>query len=402
MKKANLLLLLFPIVSAGLHAQTGATPARAPKVPRDPPIYFYNPRLDGLGQDVQRAAGDVANGQIFGTQLANLDTVSNLATDRIFTSARRAAIARLEGTRTWRSFCDRVDNAKTRVLPSDTKDWVNQITILETKLATAQSRAEAASAKLKSFADLLEEVGKAEQVIEAGKFLQEHKLANITPTDLRVVGKLQEAIDNLGVVLNGIASQAKPASTRSAAEEMKVDLAKAEIDHLQTLIQIEEKRLDGQHDLKSILTAIENTLSCVRPTTPPGSSSWVCTLTFTDASGVPSPENLSDTEEIEATIRRFRYDPLRLKSVVYLLENFAALAARADTPVRIAELRSAIEERRFAIRRDAIMARTYEQILLIGAQRIAIYYKGGIKPETLAQFANALATAGLIPTIALK
>jgi hypothetical protein len=140
-----------------------------------------------------------------------------------------------------------------------------------------------------------------------------------------------------------------------------------------------------------------------RPTDPPELGKWVCTLKFSVPNvEKPITEDLSETEEIEATLLRFRNDPLKLKTVVYLLENFAALAARADTPVRIAELRGAIEERRFAIRRDAIMARTYEQILLIGAQRIAIYYKGGVKPETLAQFLNALATAGLIPTIALK
>jgi hypothetical protein len=174
---------------------------------------------------------------------------------------------------------------------------------------------------------------------------------------------------------------------------MKVDLAKAEIDHLKTLIQIEEKRLDGQDDVKDLLTAIDNTINC-------RSNSG---FTFVNDAGVALPlENLNPAEEIQSTIQRFQTDPLRLKSVIYLLENFAALAARADTPVRLAELRTAIEERRFAIRRDAIMARTYEQILLIGAQRIATFYKGGIKPETLAQIVNAISTAGLIPTIALK
>src|SRR5260370_19330766 len=103
MKRANLPLLLFPLVSAGLHAQTGTAPP--PKVPRDPPIYFYNPRLDGLGQNVEKAAGDVANGQIFDTQLANLEAVSKLATDRIFSSARRAALARLQCTRKRKSIC---------------------------------------------------------------------------------------------------------------------------------------------------------------------------------------------------------------------------------------------------------------------------------------------------------
>jgi hypothetical protein len=391
MKRANLLFFLLLILSAGLHGQAGGAPA---PIPKDPLIYFYNPRLDGLGQDVQKAAGDVANGQIFDTQLSNLDSISKLATDRIFSSGRRAALAKLEGARDWKSFCSWVDAAKSRALASDTQkaDWTNQIAILKTKTDAAQSKAAVASDRLKTFGDLLGEVGKAQQIIEVGKFLQ-GRTVPITATDLRVVSKLQEAMDNLGTLLNGLAAQPKLASTRSAAEQMKVDLAKAEIDHLKTLIQIEEKRLDGQDDVKDLLTAIDNTINC-------RSNSG---FTFVNDAGVALPlENLNPAEEIQSTIQRFQTDPLRLKSVIYLLENFAALAARADTPVRLAELRTAIEERRFAIRRDAIMARTYEQILLIGAQRIATFYKGGIKPETLAQIVNAISTAGLIPTIALK
>jgi len=390
-------LLLLP---AGGHAQTGSASAPAPTIPKDPLIYFYNSRLDGLGQNVQNAAGAVANGQVFDTQLANLEVVSRLATDRLFSSGRRAALARIESSRNWRAICSRLETIKRRTLPSAIQqpEWQRQIDALKAQVAAAQSTAASATEQLKTIADLLEEVGNAQGAIEAGKFLQDRKFADITTTDLRVAAKLQEAIGNIGTLLNGIAAQAKPASARSAAEQMKVDLAKAEIDHLKALIQIEEKRSDGEHDVKDLLTAIENTLLCVRT----ASGGWECKLQFTDGSGNVTTEDLSAAEEIGATLERLRGQPFKLKAVVYLLENVAALEARGDMPVRIAELRAAIEDRRFAVRRDAIMARTYEQILLTGAQRIATYYRGGVKPETLAQFANALATAGLIPTIALK
>ena len=400
MKRFDVLLSLFLISGTGLSAQAGSSALAVPKIPRDPPFYLYNPRLDGLGQDLEKAAGAVTNGQIFESQLTNLEAISRLATERIFSSGRRAALARIESIRKWDSVWNRVSEVKTRALPNDAQraDWERQIGVLKCKLDQAQKAAESASAKLKPFADLLEEVGRAQQVIEAGKFLQQRKVADINTTDLRVVAKLQEAVESVGTLLNGIASQPKLASTRSAAEQMKVDLAKAEMDHIKALTRIEEKRLDGQKDVRSVLTAIEKTLICVRPD---GVANWNCTLTFTDNDRTFT-ESLRSDEQIEATLDRFQHDPLKLKSVVYLLENFAALAARADLPVRLSELRASIEDRRFAIRRDAIMARTYEHIVLIGAQRIATYYKGGVKPETLAQFANALTTAGLIPTIALK
>lgn len=392
MKRANLLFLLLLSISAGLQGQ-GSTPPKPPPIPGDPPIYFYNPRLDGLGQDVQKAATDVANGQIFDTQLSNLDAVSKLATDRIFTSGRRAALAKLEGTRKWSGFCTWVGEAKRRIRPSGQADLAAQIARLKAKTGAVEAKAAADTNKLKTFGDLLEEVGKAQQVVEAGKFLQGRKVP-ITATELRVVGKLQDAMDNVGTLLDALAAKPTLASTRSAADQMKVDLAKAEMDHLKTLVQIEEKRLDGQDDVNNILTAIDDTFTCASDDSG---------FTFTDADGVKlSLEKVRLKDEIQDTLLGVQNDPLKLKSVVYLLENYAALLARADTPGRLSDLRGAIEDRRFAIRRDAIMARTYEQILLIGAQRIATYYKGGIKPETLAQFVNALSTAGLIPTIALK
>mgnify|MGYP007071036845 CR=1 FL=1 len=77
-------------------------------------------------------------------------------------------------------------------------------------------------------------------------------------------------------------------------------------------------------------------------------------------------------------------------------------SARSDTPARLAAIRTVIEERAYRIRRDAIMARSYEEILVSGTSRIAAYYKGGVKPETIAQFIQALSTAGLIPAISLR
>ncbi len=401
MKKT--VMLLAPLVAllagaARLQAQADAGASSPPKIPGDPLIYFYNPRLDTLGQNLEKAAGGVAAGQIFDSQLSNLDAMAKLAADRIFSSARRAALARLEAARDWGTLYLFVDLARKKALPSrrETEAWQKQIEQLKTQAGAAKTTADSASDRLKGAADLLEEVGKAQEVIQFANFLQERKPDAITKTDLRLVGQVQESLANIGGILDDFVSHPKPASTRSAAEQVKVDLAKAEIDHLKALIKIEEKRLAGEDDLRHIFTAIDHSSAC--------DAAGQCTARFEDSQG--NAESVPAAEGIEATLSRYRQeaatDPARLKTAVYLLENFAALCARAETPVRLAQLRSAIEERRFAIRRDAILARGYERIFLIGAQRIALYYQGGVKPEAIAQFLQAAATAGLIPTIALK
>lgn len=381
---------------AGLQAQT-VLPNPAPDVPRDPLFYLYNPRLDALGQDLQKAAGEVANGQVYETQLSNLDAIAKLSTERIFSSGRRGALAKIEAARTWRRLWTRVEAARLsmQLTESQKAEWTTQAAALEAQSKSATKAASDADTTLKDVADLLDGLGKAKQIAQAGSFLQRRDIADITPADLRAAAKLQAMIGNVGSIVKGLAADPALARSSSVADQMKVELAKAEIDYLKTLVGVEEKRLAGQQDVSDLLAAISSTLVC-----PPAGS---CTLKFTSDDGAElPPETIPGSERLEDTLQRLRTDKPKLAAVVYLLQNYAALAARAELPLRLAELRSAIEERRFAIRKEAIMARSYEQILLLGAQRIAAYYKGGIKPETLAQFASALSTAGLIPTIALK
>lgn len=384
--------LLLCSALGALQAQTTA----ATQIPRDPWLYFYDPRLDALGQDLQKAAGEVSNGQVYETQLSNLDAVARLASDRIFSSGRRAALAKIEAARTWGFLFDRFDTARTaqKVDPPQQKEWQDRMAELKKQIAATAQQSDGAGANLQPLGDVLEAVGKAKQIAEAGNFLQERKLANITPADLRIAARVQELVGNIGAVITDLSKDAKGATSRSVAEQMKVDLSKAEIDHLKTLMGIEEKRAAGQKDVKDLLSVIGRSLKCEANN---------CTLSRDDDDGnTQLLATVQRSDAIEDTLQQFQGDKVKVGLVILLLENYGALAARADLPMRLADLRVAVEDRRFAIRQEAILARTHEQILLVGAQRIAAYYKGGIKPETLAQFANALSTAGLIPAISLK
>ena len=59
--------------------------------------------------------------------------------------------------------------------------------------------------------------------------------------------------------------------------------------------------------------------------------------------------------------------------------------SRVPTSVRLAELRRRHENHRFAIKQRILKAHAYELILNGGADRLAVFYKGGIKPAQLAQ-----------------
>jgi len=81
------------------------------------------------------------------------------------------------------------------------------------------------------------------------------------------------------------------------------------------------------------------------------------------------------------------------------LFDLAALLARRDTPARLAELRFAQATRAYSIRKSAVNARAYELVVGGGVKRLALYHKGGVKPETLAGFVHALSTMAISPAI---
>lgn len=109
----------------------------------------------------------------------------------------------------------------------------------------------------------------------------------------------------------------------------------------------------------------------------------------------------SEDEKITITLERMTKGDDRdgLMDAFLALYGAAALAARGTSPARLAELRLAQEEHRYSIRRSAIMARAYEVTVGTGVKRLALYHKGGIKPEQIAQIVQAIATLAIPPAI---
>lgn len=89
--------------------------------------------------------------------------------------------------------------------------------------------------------------------------------------------------------------------------------------------------------------------------------------------------------------------------VTYVFETLhgvAALAARSNTPVKLAELRQAHELHRFSIRKSLVVARGYELLIRTGTDRLSRYYAGGLKPQQIAQLVYSAATLAIPGVIA--
>lgn len=367
--------------------------AAAPEVPKDPKFYLYDAKRDAAGQKVEAAAGAIANGAIFETQLENLKVVSQREMERIFASQRRAALAGVEGARTWAAMMPFLQAAKVKMLPEEAKaKWEDEQKRLAEQLAALPKPAVAEVSAAQAPGEFLSELGRSQELRQAANFLASKNVAS--RNDLRVLKRMQEGVAAIGKNLTDLAAMPVASSTRTAQQRMKLSLIQAEMDYWRAVGLIEARRQMAQDEANKLFIQFENILD---------SSKEPYQLHFSNDDGeVTGTDPLTPTEPIEETLKKYQGEPAKLGHVVLLLQVFAAINARALTHERVAQLRLAVEDRRFEIRKDAIFARTYEEVFLLGAQRLAMYGKGGIKPEALAAFLQAAMTAGLIPAVSLR
>lgn len=85
--------------------------------------------------------------------------------------------------------------------------------------------------------------------------------------------------------------------------------------------------------------------------------------------------------------------------VTQALFDLGALLARGTTPTRLAELRVAQEQHAYSIRKSAVRARAYELTVSTGAQRLALFHKGGIKPSDVAELVFAVSNVAIPPAV---
>jgi hypothetical protein len=245
--------------------------------------------------------------------------------------------------------------------------------------------------------------------------------AAITHADIRAAGELTKLLTQFSDVSDRYSAATATAHTSAGIVDQTIlDLMCAELDHVVTLLKIWARREAETSQTSDLLAQLGRRLDCIRTSQNRAAN---CPI--------PAAQRVETGASIEATLRQFvglakesqaaadrnsdqppgqrikqfTDAEAERKKVRYVLESLylsAAVASRGDLPVRLAESRMAQEEHRYAIRCNAIVAQSYERIVGSGVERLALYYKGGVKPEVLAQLVQSMATLGVIPVVAVR
>jgi ElaB/YqjD/DUF883 family membrane-anchored ribosome-binding protein len=365
--------------------------------------HLYNKERDDLAQEAQKLAEELETASVFDKQLKNLGLLSKQDVAIHFLGARRATRAAIDRLTTWKdvgTVVDRVGLVVAAPATISADDAAEARKQLEGKIKEARDALEA----LKKAAVAPDDPAVSGLLDHLGdlKSLQDYfdKIATKLPSGTLPASLIDENKE-LGAALGRLTELYKRSTERlQAIRKLSADLEALKVPLqtvvLQTLLVDEEhwknvgainaRRQAEQSEVVELLSDF---------------GARTKRLGLRKDPAQPSP--LSD-EAITVTVTRLieADDREAIADVFLTLYVATALVARGATPGQLAELRLAQEEHRYSIRRSTAVARAYEVTISTGTKRLALYHKGGIKPELVAQVVQAIATLAIPPAIMAK
>jgi hypothetical protein len=405
---------------------------------------------DKQAQEAAKLAEEITSRSTFDSQLKNLDTLSKRDLEVYFRGAKRQMELEISGFRTWGDVNDFVQLVRTTLKTEDfiardqattingdlEKDCPDRTSPLGISICTAQSELARLKKAVKDSEDQgkaldqelktrLEKIDQIESLVtKAQTFLKSGSTANQTIKGLsEVFLNLSKSYVNYTNKLEKIKNQPKD-ELKLVLQRIAVETLQLEADHWNTVGEIQLRRGEEQKNLQRLVEDFEFRLEQLPKCLPIDAvalkgervsktfarakkefDKWQKAAAASESAGrvlpeaetgckITNPEN-TKTETI------LPYEEL----VTYLYEalfSASALAARGNTPMKLAQLRLAQEEHRYSIRQSAIVARGYELAISSGTKRLARYYAGGLRPEKIAQLIYAAATVAIPGVIAGK
>lgn len=347
------------------------------------PQRLYNEANDRKATEALELSEQLLSGQIWDKALANLDELYRLRQQMVFDSTQ--AIIKSEWT-TWETWADvkaTFDRLPAPVAPSQ-NTFDRQVQELKASRAAAEAELDQLRARL--FQDRTAEqvrlvglwlarIGAAKPLFDRAIKLE--KEGAVSEANLAAAAAAKNALDDLSALYKNFGADIPAQSAGTIFLEGQIRLLELEQAHVLRLAAIQDRLQTELVRVESLRKRSQGLLDEVLA-------------------------KYSDANITDSFVKAKTENPDLIEVMVAALYHVAAYSARADLPVRLAAHRESLELRAQAIRRDAANAAVYERVIANGVQRLAAYHKGGIRPQNLAAFIRAVATAGLIPAIATR
>jgi hypothetical protein len=344
---------------------------------------LYNEAKDKKAQEAQATAKDIASGSLFQKELKNLDALSRVQIDGQIASAQTEYLAALDGFVKWKDVHAKLkeieDGLKVsagEINPTDLIERLKKIKKLQEALNTSATSVMVKNPGHSIITSILDNLDKGESVVKFAEILKpsDKNLSKALDTIESILEQTQALYDSFSKAQASVTDVKKQlASLKIPAEQTELELLALEASSLnrQGLI-LARQELEAGAVMDHILAARAKFI------------------------GIP------EEDRVEDTLRNSLTDRARLGTLLYGLHEAAAAVVTNTLPGKLAALRRTQEIWRLSIQSSSGAAMAYEQILNGAATRLALYYKGGIKPGQIAQLLYNLSGLVSLPVLAAK
>jgi hypothetical protein len=391
--------------------------------------FIYDEGRDATAQQTVTAMKAITSGSLFETMLRNVDSQAKSEGDALLAHVRETMRARLIALEAWHvKDVDPIDfdhqtlaafDRNARLCPTSVNCVLRELTQLhqaalaapdvtqadlKAKLTAIEARVTTLKAELQALKDASE--AKAEpRVDQAFARLEEHgkqvlefatALVNTAAKDEGGRKGASQALDEIGKGLDQVIKIYKitrgiwtsrglvsvdPASLRPPPQQTEILLLAVEQEHLATRARIEAKR---QLEVGAALRLVQMAKQAAKDV--PGGSVEL------------AEQRIEDTLRVSAGAATRD----RLKGMLTTLHLVAAATAQMEAADQLARIRRSDEFRRYSIRQSAIQTATYEVALQAATQRLAAYWKRGLKPGDVVDLAGWIANTWALVEVSKK
>lgn len=334
-------------------------------------VRLHDAQRDSAAQDAKKIADQIQNTDLFQKQMTNLNLLNEKDVATTLADAKQEMTTAVDAFVKWSDLADLRNEISKNVQPTPTPDITAQKKQLDAQEDALNKQVAAIS---KTAGDSSTEVGQLANSI--GQFQSALQFANDQlNSNQEAANKAISVLTQLQTLYKSYSDQMQVVNrTTAKLKDLQTNLKgallarlKVEEDYLVAKAALYQRR---ENDLKTVRNLVK---ACQLPTQ------------------IAKDDRIDGTMEKLASARN--RDALERASRV--LFACTSLAAEGRLPDRLFRLRLAELEHLRSIQLSAANARVYESVFVGGVDRLALFYQGGIKPETLAQIVQALSTVGI-------
>jgi hypothetical protein len=361
--------------------------------------FFYHADQDKNAQLAVSTAKEIANGTLFDKETQNLNALSAIEIQRVFSFAQVQFKAGVGAFTSWKDVSDQLNRIETNLKPGailTEGQAAARIAEVEEKVKTVTASIKKLSDAAGADSDVVKEI--QGQMKNAGDALDYAKTLPVTNQKFSgAIENVKQGLDTATSIYDAFATayearkniQGNLAKLNTSPEADELKLLSLELQHLQWIAQNSARRDLEAGDVMALVAAARTKFSSAQL----ANSTESIEITL-DRLATAARTDSSEDKRIEARKTLFM--------LLIALHEATAARAEADLPEKLAELRDTQEEARYSILTSSAHVQSSEVEIQNAVARLALYYQGGIKPAQLAQLLYNLSGLVSLPTIAAK